>query len=93
MVKITDIVPGSYAEKCGVKAGDTLVSINGNAVRDVLDYRFYVCEKKLAVTVSRDGTERKFSIIKDEYDDIGLEFETFLMDKKHSARRCAPRPC
>ena len=86
MVKITDIVPGSYAEKCGVKAGDTLVSINGNAVRDVLDYRFYVCEKKLALTVSRDGTERKFTIIKDEYDDIGLEFETFLMDKKHSCR-------
>ena len=86
MVKITGVVPGSHAEKCGITPGDTLVSINGNAVRDVLDYRFYICEEKIALTVSNGGKERICKIDKDEYDDIGLEFETFLMDKKHSCK-------
>jgi len=86
MVKITGVVPGSYAEKCGILPGDSLVLINGSEIRDVLDYRFYICEEKLSLCVSRGGKERVVKIDKDEYDDIGLEFETFLMDKKHSCK-------
>lgn len=86
MVKITDIEAGSLAAKKGVQSGDVLVSINENEVFDVLDYRFYLSEKKVELKLLRDGEEYKVSMKKGEYDDIGLGFETPLMDKKHSCK-------
>jgi len=68
--------------KAGISAGDILVSINGNKIRDVLDYRFYLTERLVQLLLLRDGEELSVTIRKDEYDDIGLEFETPLMDKK-----------
>ena len=84
MVKITEVMPHSRAQKAGIKAGDTLISINGKEIRDVLDYRFYLAEKKVKIAFLRDGKELETIIIKKEYDDIGLDFETPLMDKKRS---------
>ena len=86
MVRIESVERFSPAEKAKIKAGDEIISINGNEIRDVLDYRYYICEKKLSVLVRRNGEEKTFNIKKGEYDDLGLEFETFLMDKKHSCR-------
>ena len=83
---ITDVVKGSPAERHGIRPGDYLVSVNCNGISYVLYYSFYLCEKKLHIITTRDGTERPVDIKKGEYDDIGLEFETFLMDKKHSCR-------
>ena len=86
MVEITGVLKGTAAHKHGIKAGDHLISINGNAIKDILDYRYYLCEKKLTLLICRDGKEITVNLKKGEYDDIGLEFETFLMDKKHSCR-------
>lgn len=84
MVTITDVLPKSRAEKAGIKTGDALISINGKDINDVLDYRFHLANKEITVTVQRDAQELSFHIVKKEYDDIGLDFETPLMDKKHS---------
>ncbi len=86
MVPITQVNPGSPAEKAGISPGERLVSINGHRVRDVLDYMFYAAETQVTLVIENDGTEREIRIEKDEYDDIGLEFESFLMDKKQSCR-------
>ena len=86
MVKITDIEQGSIAERLGISAGDILVSINENEIVDVLDYRFYLTEKKIVLSLKRDGEEYSVSVKKGEYEDIGLGFETPLMDKKHSCK-------
>ncbi|MBQ2738320.1 MAG: DUF512 domain-containing protein [Clostridia bacterium] len=86
MVKIVSVGRRSLAERAGVLRGDMLVSINGNAIRDVLDYRFYLAESSVRLCVLRDGREVCFDIEKDEYDDIGLTFETPLMDKKHTCK-------
>ena len=84
MVTITDVLPNSRAEQAGICAGDILVSINKKEINDVLDYRFYLASKSVTLTVLHDGKPKKFKIKKQEYDDIGLDFETPLMDKKHS---------
>ena len=86
MVKITSVEKGSRAEKSGIQAGDILLSINENSINDVLDYRFYLTERQVNIGLSRDGAEYSVSIKKGEYDDIGLDFETPLMDKKHSCK-------
>ena len=84
MVKITSVILGSRAYKAGVREGDTLVSINNNEIKDVLDYRFYLTEKRVELSLTREGDGYSIVITKGEYDDIGLDFETPLMDKKHS---------
>ena len=84
MVKITSVTPNSRAARAGVTAGDVLLSINGRAVTDVLDYRFFLTDTSVALSLSRDGEPYEVTIVKREYDDIGLDFETPLMDRKHS---------
>ena len=86
MVTITSVLERSYAKKAGIKPGDILVSINGNEICDVLDYRFYLTERQVTISLKRDDSEYSVKIKKGEYDDIGLEFETPLMDKKQSCR-------
>ena len=86
MVEITGVELKSRAEKCGIMAGDLLISINGNEISDVLDYRFYLAEKKVSLLLSRGGEEYLAQIKKSEYDDIGLEFKTPLMDEKQSCK-------
>ena len=87
MVLITEVEKGSPAERHGILPGDGLVSINGNGIADVLDYRFYLCEKKLRLVLRRVDSEFSVELRKGEYDDIGLGFETFLMDKKRDDRQ------
>ena len=86
LVRIESVECNSYAEKCGIQVNDILISINGNEINDVLDYRFYLTDKKITLVYSRDGAEYTASITKSEYDDIGLDFETPLMDNKHSCK-------
>ena len=85
-VKIYSVTKGSYADKAGIKSGETLVSINSNEIVDVLDYRFYQVNRQLSLEISDEKTVRTVSISKGEYDEIGLEFETYLMDEQHSCR-------
>ena len=86
MVKITCVDEHSRAGKRGVVAGDILTHINDNEINDVLDYRFYLAEREVTLSLLRDGEAYQVTIRKGEYDDIGLDFETPLMDKKHSCK-------
>ena len=86
MVKITEVLTGSRSYRAGVRANDILKSINGNEINDVLDYRFYLTEKSVSLLLSREEKDYSVDIKKGEYDDIGLEFETPLMDEKHSCK-------
>ncbi len=89
MVTVYGIVPSSIAERNGIKVGDILHTVNGSEIRDVLDYRFYLTNTSLVLSLTRDGVFYQVKIHKEMYADIGLEFETYLMDEKHSCRnRC-----
>ena len=86
MVKILSVEKKSYAEKVGMLKDDIIVTINGNEINDVLDYRFYIMDSTLEIKVKRNGTDLSFVIEKEEYDDIGLLFSTYLMDEKKRCR-------
>ena len=70
--------------------GDTVVSINGNPIRDVLDYKFYSYDRRLTIVLrSPEGKERTVKIRKNEGEDLGLYFESYLMDRPRScANNC-----
>lgn len=84
-VIIKSVDSKSPAEKAGLKAGDTLISINKNDIMDVLDYRFYQNNAKLKIEYIDDkGKIKHKRIKKQDFEELGLNFETYLMDKQHS---------
>ena len=86
-VIIKSVEKGSPAYKSGIRDGDTLVSIDGNEIVDVLDYRFYQDNERLTVEfIDSAGKTKTAKIKKYEYEELGLDFETYLMDNKHSCR-------
>ena len=86
MVTIKSVAKGSRAYRTGIEVGDKLVKINGNEINDVLDYRFYLTDTEVLIEIERNGERNEALIKKGEHDDIGLDFETPLMDKKHSCK-------
>jgi len=85
MVKIIGVERKSLADKNGIKPGDELLTINEKEIDDVLDYRFRLTATKAVMKLRRGDKEYSVTLRKEEDDtDIGLEFETPLMDKKHS---------
>lgn len=85
-VLINGVAKKSMADKKGIRAGDVLISVNGHEINDVLDYSFYIKEEKLVLALVSESRAKKVKIRKKEYDDIGLEFETYLMDRQHHCK-------
>lgn len=86
-LKISEVYAGSIAEEAGIEPGDTLLSINGESIIDVFDYRFLTSDETVILEVIKpDGNILRVDIEKDEYEDIGLEFENPLLDEEKSCR-------
>ena len=82
---ITSIDPGSPAQQAGIRVGEKLLTLNGHEIIDVLDYRFFCYDPVVRVELEEDGKVRHLRIRKEEGEDLGLNFDTYLMDE--------PRPC
>ncbi len=80
----------SIAEEMGIEVGDILVDIDGNKVKDVLDYRYLIQGEYIEVSIQKpDGEIWLLEIDKDEYEDLGITFESGLMDKaKSCSNKC-----
>lgn len=82
---IEAIRPGSPANIAGLEPGDVIISINGNRIRDLIDYLFYADEEILNLVVSRKGKRFPVAIEKDGRD-IGIELRHFKV--KTCKNRC-----
>ena len=69
MVKITSVEKSSRAAKRGVREGDVLIAINDREINDVLDYRFFLTDTSVTLTLEREGKRFEVSIKKQQYDD------------------------
>ena len=79
--KISGVIPDSIAAEVGFEIGDSLVSINGNRPRDLIDYQFLCADEFLTLEVlDSQGKTHQVKIEKDYHEDLGLEFETALFD-------------
>ena len=89
-VKIIGAEKDSPAEALQLPVGTLLLSINGEEISDVLDYGFYSSAKELDLVFQLpDGSKQETHVSKDEYSQLDLESDSFLMDKEHSCRnRC-----
>ncbi len=85
-VTVAAVTADSPAERAGIQPGDTLLAINKRDIEDVLDYRFFIPDEKLTLTLLRGERRRRVKVKKQPYDEIGLEFDTYLMDKQRACR-------
>ena len=87
---ISNILPGSIADEMGIEPGDKLIAINNTTVLDVLDYLEWIEQDYLELTIRKqDGEEWILEIEKDIDEDIGIDFEFPLMDRKKAcANNC-----
>ncbi len=86
-VIIKAVIPASPAENAGIKSGDTLISINGQKIMDVLDYRFMESEQEAELSLlDNAGKAYTVKLDKPSDKDFGLSFDTYLMDKQHACK-------
>ncbi len=86
-IKIASIQEDSIAQELGIEAGDFVLSINGQEIQDVFDYRFYCADSEILLEIEKRNGERwQFEIEKDETEDLGLEFANSLLDDEKSCR-------
>ncbi len=85
-VVIAKILQGSIAEELGLNNSDEILSINGNKIADILDYKFEVSDEYIELEIKhKDGEIEIYEIEKDENEDLGIIFENELID---SPKRC-----
>lgn len=82
---ISKIVPGSIAEELELEPGDVLVSINNQKIEDVFDYRYLLNDEYVELLVEKvNGEIWELEVEKEYEDDLGLDFESGLMDEYRS---------
>lgn len=87
MNEIFSVEKGSLGEELGIEPGDILLSINGQAVKDIIDYKFLISDEYIELSVKKkDGQEWIYEVEKEYDEDLGLIFERPIIDK---ARSCA----
>lgn len=81
------VEPGSAAEEGGILPGDRLLKVNGRKLKDIFDYKFYTAEELVLLELEdADGEQYEVEIEKEQYEDLGIEFENPLLDRD---RGCA----
>lgn len=79
--KVLSVPQWSLAYEIGIKAGDKILEVNGNKLRDLMDLKFHSegCQE-LSLLIKRDDEEILFEIEKDIEDELGIDFETPLFN-------------
>ncbi|HIX63089.1 MAG TPA: DUF512 domain-containing protein [Candidatus Mediterraneibacter colneyensis] len=82
---IKRVAAGSIAEEMGIEPGDRLLSVNGNEIEDIFDYQYYMEEEEVLLLVEKENGEQwELEIGKDADEQLGVEFESGLMDEYRS---------
>ncbi len=79
---INRVHEGSLAAKHGIKAGDEIIKINGRDITDYLDYMYLSANEDITVELA----DRNVRIKNEDYEPLGIEFETLLIDEPKSCR-------
>lgn len=84
---IEKVNKGSIAEELNIETGDVLLSINGNKVKDIIDYKFLISDEYVEVEIEKKDGEIWVLEIEKEFDeDLGIEFTNPLIDKAKTCR-------
>lgn len=87
---VKGITGGSPASRTKIAPGDVLLSVNGKPITDILDYKYHTYDARLRLVLRRpNGSFLLVSLKKSEGEEVGIEFESYLIDNQRScANRC-----
>ncbi len=79
---VDSVLKNSIAEELDIKKGDTLVSVDGQVMSDMIDYNFYMKSEFITILIEhKDGTQEQIEIEKDYDEDLGIVFQSAVFDK------------
>jgi putative radical SAM enzyme (TIGR03279 family) len=78
---IVGVLAGSAAERSGLVPGDEIIAVNGQAVRDIIQWRLAVDEADPEVTIRRGGLESDLVVAKGAGEAFGAEINSALFDQ------------
>jgi putative radical SAM enzyme (TIGR03279 family) len=82
---ISSVDKNSIAEELEIEVGDVLVSINGEVVKDLIDYMYHLGDDFIVLEIEKpDGDVWELEIEKEPGEDLGLEFTNPIIDKAKS---------
>ena len=87
---ITAIEQNSIAEELEIKVGSELLSINGQKLKDYIEYQYAVMAEELVFEIKTpNGEIEEYEIEKDFEEELGFVFESAIFDKiKPCANNC-----
>ena len=84
---VSKVYKGSIAEEIGIEVGDILISINGEKVQDIIQYKFLISDEYIELEIQKiNGRIYLYEIEKDYDEDLGIEFTNPIIDKAKSCR-------
>jgi putative radical SAM enzyme (TIGR03279 family) len=88
--RVVAVAPASPAATAGVVAGDELLSINGEAVRDVIRYHLHADDARVDLELRRGGMERAVTIEKRAGEPLGVELASPVFDRVRTCDNHCP---
>ena len=79
--RVVAVAPGSPADVAGVAVGDLLSAVNGQPIRDVIEYRVLTDEADVSLSIDRGGLALDIDIEKDDGQQLGIEVDSAVFDR------------
>lgn len=86
---INDIIPCSIAEELDIKKGEKLISVNGEYIEDILEYKYLISDEYVVLEIEKyNGEVWELDIEKDYDEDLGLQFNGIIDNQKSCNNKC-----
>lgn len=84
---VKKVYKNSIADEIGIRPGDIIVSIDGQRLKDILDFKFLSASDEYELEIlKKDGSAEIIEIINEDYEELGVEFENGLLDRPQVCR-------
>ncbi len=88
--RVLAVAPGSPAQLVGIAAGDEILTVNGEQLRDVIAYQIQADGAEVDLEVRRGGLEQQLVVHKAEGASLGLELSHAVFDRVQTCDNHCP---
>ena len=88
--RVVAVAPASIAAASGIQPGDEILTVNGEAIRDVIRYQVQVEEPLVELDISRGGLDLQVVIEKRAGEQLGIELASSVFDQVRTCDNHCP---